>query len=76
MGFNKGLAVHQHFFVSKHFKHFKTPSIEQNFGCKVVDLSKLIKYCTGYFFEKVVVVKAQRVEKRDIFYVRSLTPEY
>ena len=76
MGFNKGLAVQQHFFVFKHFKHFKTPSIDNSFGYKVVDLTKLIKFCIGYFLEKVVVVKAHRVENMDIFYVRSVTPEY
>lgn len=64
MGFNKSLAAHQNFFV---FKHFKTTSIDKSFDYKVVDLPKRMKFYAKYFLKKMVVVKAQRVEKRDSF---------
>ena len=73
MGFNKCLAAQPNFFV---FKYFKTTFIDKSFGYKVVDLPKPIKFCIGSFLKKVVVVKAQRVEKGIVFCVRSLTPEY
>ena len=53
-----------YFFV---VKHFKTITIDKSFGYKVIDLPKRIKFCTKYFLKKMVVVKAQRVEKRDNF---------
>ena len=55
VGFNKGLAAQPNFFV---FKYFKTTSIDKSFGYKVIDLPKGIKFYTGYFLKKVVVVKA------------------
>ena len=49
------------------YPFFKTTFIDKNFGDKVIDLAKKNKFYIEYFFIKVVVVKAQRVEKIDCF---------
>ena len=64
VGSIQSLAAHQHFFV---FKHFEMTSMDKSFGHKIVDLLGKIKFCNEYFLRKVVIAKAQRVEKRDSF---------
>ena len=41
--------------------------IDKMFGYKILDLLKKNNFYIEYFFIKVVVIKAQRVEKRDCF---------
>ena len=48
-------------------KIFETTSIDKSFGYKVIQLPKPKQFYIEYFFKKVVVVKAQRVEKKDYF---------
>ena len=49
------------------YRFFKTKFIDKILGDKVIDLTKKNKIYIEYFFIKVVVVKAQRVEKIDCF---------
>ena len=48
--------------------------IDKTFGYKVIDLLKQNKFCIGYFLRKVVVIKAQRVEKKDCFFMFGRLP--
>ena len=41
--------------------------IDKTFGYKIIDLPKKNNFYIKYFFIKVVIIKAQRVEKGDYF---------
>ena len=56
----KSLAAHQEF-----FQIFETTFIDKTIAYEIIDLLKRNKFYMEYFFVKVVVIKAQRVEKRD-----------
>ena len=67
------LAAHQKFF-QQFIDFLKRTFIDKIFGDKVIDIAKKNKTYIKYFFIKVVVVKAQRVEKTDCFVMFGRLP--
>ena len=66
-GGRKSLGTNHQKFFYRYIDFLRMAFIDKMFGYKILDLLKKNNFYIEYFFIKVVVIKAQRVEKRDCF---------